>query len=69
MTVLPVPVKVVLTYSVKLNLSIRTSSCKFIKLKSGLILFFGKREKSKKTPKTAACFSSHNDSVKLKKEH
>ena len=46
--VLAVPVNGVLTYSVKSNLQIGTSSCKFIKLKSGLILFLRKREKTKK---------------------
>ena len=30
--------------------------------------FFGKRENTKKTSKTAACFSSHNASVKIFKK-
>ena len=49
--ILAVLVNVVQTYSVKSSLQTRTSSCKFIKLKSGLILFFGKIEKTKKNTK------------------
>ena len=49
--VLAVLVNVVQTYSVKSSLKTRTSSCKFVQLKSGLILFFGKREKTKKYTK------------------
>ena len=67
MTVLVVPVDVVQAYSIKSNLKIRTSSCKFVKVKNGLILFFVKKKKKiKKYLKTAAHFISHNASVKIK---
>ena len=37
-----------------------TSRSKFVKMKTGSMIFFGKREKTKKTPKMAGHFSSHN---------
>ena len=37
-------------------------------MKSGLMLFFVKREKTKKPLKRAAYFMSHNGSVKIKME-
>ena len=49
--VLAVPVDGVQAYTIISNLYIRTSSCKFVKMKSSLMLFLGK-EKKKKTKKT-----------------
>ena len=66
MTVLVVPVDIVQAYSIKSNLKIRTSSCTFVKVKNGLILFFVKKKKKKKYLKTAAYLISHNASVKIK---
>ena len=66
MTTLAVPVDVIQTNSITSNLYIRTSRSRFFKMKTGLMIFIGKREKTKKHLKIAAYFSSHNACYKKK---